>query len=502
MQGFDLDTILINFNGKTTSDNWTIRNAVEGVQIFGGIGSGKTSGSGRLFALKYLKAGFGGLVLTAKPDEKKLWEDYCRLTGRLGDMVVIEPGGKNNFNFLEYESKNSSPGMSITGNIVHVLKTVLKASEEKQGGKSDDMFWENSTDLLMHNLVDLCKLAYGALRIKDLYEIAQSLPKTENELLDPKLADRPYQKAIRIANKKVKEKLDEWERKFDLQELSKMEKEGTSSGRAMEDIPELHLLSQIEDFFHIYIPMSEKTRSIIDFSFVGFLSRFMHEPVYSLFSNKISNIEPEDCLRGAIIVLNLPVKSYGKVGRDAQIMFKYIWQRAMERRDPKYGQRPVFLWADESQNFLHEHDADYQATARSSRICTVYISQNLPNYYANMGGEKSEYRVKSFLGTLNTKIFHANADIETNTYSSTLIGEAEYERKSIGATAGVNNISGSQTSSTHTEKIVRPEVFVKLKTGGSNNDGVIEAYIHRPGAPFSTGDNHLKTKFNQSDLKL
>jgi hypothetical protein len=498
MLEFDLDTILINLNGKSASDSWTIRHAVEGVQIFGGIGSGKTSGSGRLLALKYLKAGFGGLVLTAKPDEKQLWEEYCKLAGRSSDLVVIEPGDKNNFNFLEYESKNTNEGLSITGNIVHVLKTVLKASEEKQGGKADDMFWENSTDLLMHNLVDLCKLAYGTLRIKDLYEIAQSIPKSEDELNDSKFADRPYQKAVRLANAFVKEKLDEWERQFSLDELSKMEKEGTSSARALGDIPELRLLSHIEEFFHVYIPMSEKTRSIIDFSFVGFLSRFMHEPIYSLFSNKVSNIEPDDCLRGKVIVLNLPIKIFGKVGRDAQIMFKYIWQRAMERRDPSSGNRPVFLWADESQNFLHEHDADYQATARSSRICTVYISQNLPNYFANMGGVHSEHRVKSFLGTLNTKIFHANADIETNNYASELIGQQYVEKLSEGASLGQGGISKSTNLSIELEKMVRPEQIVRLKTGGPTNDFITEAYVHRPGDPFATGSNYLKMKFRQN----
>jgi|GEM_PF-4259272 len=50
---------------KTTSSLWTLRNAVEGVQIFGGIGSGKTSGSGRMLGLKYLSAGLGGLVLSS-----------------------------------------------------------------------------------------------------------------------------------------------------------------------------------------------------------------------------------------------------------------------------------------------------------------------------------------------------------------------------------------------------------------------------------------------------
>lgn len=50
-------------------------------------------------ALKYLPAGFGGLVLTVKPDEKQLWHQYCRLAGRRHDLVVLEPGGPHRFNF-------------------------------------------------------------------------------------------------------------------------------------------------------------------------------------------------------------------------------------------------------------------------------------------------------------------------------------------------------------------------------------------------------------------
>jgi len=65
-----LDTVLMDFSTETHTNYWTIRNAVEGVQIFGGIGSGKTSGSGRVIALRYLASGFGGLVLTAKHDAK------------------------------------------------------------------------------------------------------------------------------------------------------------------------------------------------------------------------------------------------------------------------------------------------------------------------------------------------------------------------------------------------------------------------------------------------
>jgi len=92
-QDHNLDNPLIEFKSSFGSSFWTIRNAVEGVQIFGGIGSGKTSGSGRFLALKYLKNGFGGLVLTAKPDEKKLWVEYATLTNRLNDLIIVEPKG-------------------------------------------------------------------------------------------------------------------------------------------------------------------------------------------------------------------------------------------------------------------------------------------------------------------------------------------------------------------------------------------------------------------------
>lgn len=78
----DLDTPLVRFSADPR-DWWTLRDAVRGVQIFGGIGSGKSSGSGRTLALSLLKSGFGGLVLTGKVGETALWvEDYARRTGR------------------------------------------------------------------------------------------------------------------------------------------------------------------------------------------------------------------------------------------------------------------------------------------------------------------------------------------------------------------------------------------------------------------------------------
>ncbi|CAM3285220.1 TraD/TraG TraM recognition site domain-containing protein [Flavobacterium longum] len=485
MKTFNLNETILNLPAENTL--WTIGDAVEGVQIFGGIGSGKTSGSGRTLALKYLDAGFGGLVLTVKPDEKAFWEGYAAMTGRTNDLIIVEPRGENFFNFLHYISE----GDGNTENIVDVLKTVIRASEEK-AGKSDDAFWESALDMLMFNVIDLCKLAYGQVSIKRMFDIVQTLPK-------PDVADEektsPFYEAFLLAQETVMAKVSDWENAQSPNALMKLKSRADYDDVLCDAIADARILRFLDQFFlDSLLHLSDKTRSIIDFSFSGFLFRLLREPVYSLFCNSVSNFTPEQCSDGKIIIIHLPVKLYHKIGRDSQIMFKYIWQRAMEKRSIDENSRPVFLWADEAQNFLHEHDAEYQATARSSKIATVYISQNLPNYYANMGGAKSEFRVKSFLGTLNTKVFHANADIETNRYASELIGDAAFEETSQTATAA-GHFSSSKTKSLKYDRLVRAEAFQSLKTGGKQNAHLTECYML---SQKRSGKAHIKIEFNQN----
>lgn len=520
MNRFDLDTPLLKLAIGDAFSEWTIRHAVEGVQIFGGIGSGKSSGSGRQLALKYLEAGFGGLVLTVKPDEKKEWEEYCRLAGRQNDLIVIEPDNLHCFNFLDYEAATAAKGRALTENLVDLLKTVIRAGQSQDQGKGDDSFWEGALDMMIFNVIDLCQLAYGKVSIERMYEIVQTVPKpgekviTRQEELEalrkeeaaqfkadgikrPKRELNPFEEAMVKAHIKVNERLQAWYDARDPDEVNQAQQGKAYKEWLEENFPEARLYNFVRQFFlKSYRNLTEKTRSIIDFIFLGFLYRMLREPVYSLFCRGTSTFSPEDCLNGKIILLNLPVKTYFKVGRDCQILFKYIWQRAMEKRQVEVNARPVFLWADEAQNFLHEHDAVYQATARSSRISTVYITQNLPNYYASMGGALSQYRVKSFLGTLATKIFHANADIETNHYASDLIGDDYFENLQKGEQYG-NDFSMSNSRSMILEKQVRPEEFISLKTGGPRNGFIVEGCFHRQGDTLFNGDNHILMRFNQ-----
>lgn len=522
----DLDHSILEFKTNAGIVSWSVRNAMEGVQIFGGIGSGKTSGSGSTLAHKYLANGFGGLVLTAKHDEADTWVKYCKNTGRLDDLIIVDPQHQNYFDFLAYESQGEAFKTPITLNIVQVIKTVIRARDDKDKGKSDDGFWELALDMLISNTINLCLLAYGEVSIKMMYDIAQTalrksdpipltpqqkrekLKKEQKErqqkgLPEPELPQNPlplspFQKAFDLAMHQVTNMADNWKRNLPKDQKGAIKDAAEYTRQVMDAIPQVRTMNFIRAFFtDTYRNIAEKTRSIIDFSLMGFLYNLLQEPTYSLFCSKKSNFTPEDSIKGKIIVINLPVKDYFKVGQDAQIMFKYIWQRAMERRRLDENSRPVFLWADEAQHFLHEHDADFQATARSSRIATVYLSQNIPNYYANMGGQQGDHKVKSFLGTLSTKIFHANADIETNKYAAELIGNAYSENKSAGASMSDGGYSVNQSSSYQLEQPVRPEEFGLLKTGGPLNNNKIEAYIHVQGKEMGAKVNFKKISFTQ-----
>ena len=502
--------------------SWTARNAVEGVQIFGGIGSGKSSGSGATLAKKYLEAGFGGLVLTVKPDElESSWIPYCKATNRLDDLVVIKPNGDYRFNFIAYELNRTGAGRGLVDNLVNILKTVIKASKSNST-RSNDEFWEDALDMLMFNVLDLCYFAYGGkISIDKILAVVNALPKEAKEYKAdatrqqrnkglPKHKHKPSTNAFFQAFERFEEYVG---KSIARARKAYDKKNGAGQFNAVKARKKVkawkHYVTLRTYFKNSFLPLAPKTKTTIEHMFKGVLFRLSRDPVYSLLCAPTYNITPEDCFKGKIIVLDLPVKEFDKIGRDAQILFKYIWQRAMERRSFKdHGAMPVFLWADEAQNFIHEHDIDYQATARSARVCTVYLTQNLPNYYAHMGGKDGEYQVKSFLGTMGTKIFHANADIETNKYASELFGQVFYQERGTSVQM-TEKFGTSMTKSIKLKQAVRPEQFIALKTGGDINKKQVQAYIHKQGMPWAWRkvikdqpqdfkQNHKKITFSQS----
>lgn len=211
MEKYDLETPLLQVGAGSV---WTLRNAVEGTQIFGGIGSGKTTGSGAILAKKFLEKGYGGLVLTVKPDEVRMWEDYCVQTGRKDDLVILSQKNKYIFNFVDYELKRKGRGSGLSGNIVMTLKTVISSDKMHRGFGSEDPFWESALDLMLLHLVDVFNLALGNLPLETMADFVQSLPKEVRRIWDDQYMDKSTFGMVWKTVKKKEDDLDESQKKL------------------------------------------------------------------------------------------------------------------------------------------------------------------------------------------------------------------------------------------------------------------------------------------------
>ncbi|WP_051041185.1 type IV secretory system conjugative DNA transfer family protein [Fibrisoma limi] len=467
MKQFDLDNIIYGFNDRHPL---TIRDACEGVQIFGGIGSGKTSGSGAALARAFLKSGFGGLVLCAKKDELATWQRYARETGRDDSLLVFDGSGKYCFPFLEYEINREGEGAGLTENLVRLFMTVHEAIS-RRSGNGGDPYWQTAMQQLMRNAIDLSMIARGTVSVPLMHDIVRTAPQSREECESEEW--RKVSICWQLLMECHAKELDHWTQcDFD-----------TTAGFWLEEFPAI----------------SAKTRSGIVSMFTTTTDNFMRKPFRMLFSESPTdpaNIAyPELSHHGAVIVMHLPVKEYGDAGRAAQIVYKYIWQQAAERRDVHENPRPIFLWVDEAQNFATDYDMQFQATARSSRACTVYLTQNLPNYFAEIGNHD---RVHSLVGNLQTKIFHANSDPETNNYAAEVIGKSWHVRQGESHSFGDSSFNVGRSGQESFDYDVPPQTFTRLPKGGQKNGNTVGGIVFQNGRAWSENETFLYATFKQS----
>lgn len=510
----NLDKPLISFTGEETS--LTIRDSHTSCFITGGIGSGKTSGSASHIISKMMQENYGMLFLTVKADEADLYKRLVKKAGRAHQVIEVSPNHSNYFNFINYFSKTSD-GFSYATNIYNILKTAIKTSETQSAGHEHDAFFSQSMDRMLLSIIDLCMISDGDLSIERIYEIAQTIPKApeseaekdkQNEQQAPPANDtKPvdteetaFAQAFRTAKENCRKLILEWRKKQDAEELRALTK-AQIERKTRSDIPEYRKLKMLHQFFmETLFRISSKTRSIIQMCIVNFLGGFMDEPMYSLFCKHESTFTPDDCIaKGSIIILNLPVMLYSKSGQDAQTLIKLCFQKAWQRRDVKTNARSLALVSDECQYFICDTDALFQTTARSQHISVVYITQNLSNLYANMGGVNTEHHVGSLLGTFGVRFFHANSHMDTNRLVSDMAGQAFFEDISRSISYSKDN-DISNSFSYKLEQLIRPEEMLSLKCGGEPNDFTTECYVFIQGKQFSDGRNCKKVKFKQSIL--
>lgn len=156
----------------------------------------------------------------------------------------------------------------------------------------------------------------------------------------------------------------------------------------------------------------------------------------------------------------------------------------------------VGLFVDEYQQFCsYKRDVQFQATACSSWVATVYITQNLDGIINVMSGNQAQERAKSLLGNLNLKFFCSNGNYSTNLWASNMIGKhlVDYENLSISADKEI-----SKTKNQHLMHRIIPDFFTTLKTGRKINKYLVQSIVFKAGRTWSRKHNNFAlVSFNQ-----
>ena len=461
---FHPQTILRDWGG---GDAFRLADALTGVCVFGATGSGKTSGPAKHLAYGYLANDFGGLVLCAKKEERLQWQKWAADCGRSDDLVIVDSAGKFRYNFLEAEASRPEASGGLTINIVAILDeiagAIAKSAGKDETGGGSNKFWEDALHHMNTNLVDLPIFAGLQLSLPLMRSIVNSAPQNLAQTEDEKW--RKGSTCFKV-----------------LDEADKATAKGPEEVRA--DFEECKNYWMQE-----YPVLSEKTRSIINLSFSMLVRPLITRPLRKLFSTD-SNVKPEDAFDGKIIIVDLPVQDFRLAGKVASLTWKFCFQVAVLRRTPPANGtylRPVFLWADEAQNFITEFDSEYQAVARSAGGCTVYLTQNRESYLRVLGNNSA---VDSLLGNLQAKFMCQNSG-DTNEWAAKLLGERWLQiiGTNVGQSSPEQAAGGSHSSGvTRSEQrryFVEPSSFTVLKRGGELHNFQVQAIVYKGGHLFA-----------------
>lgn len=486
----NLDTTLLRIGRR---DRLTIREACEGIAIFGGTGSGKTSGSGRALASAFLRAGMGGIVCCAKPGEAELWEDLARRHRRRHDIVRFDHTGAHRFNFLDYAAATIA-GDGFETNLVHLLARVGEAARgqtRQAGDGGDNAFFREAAVQMLANALPLLRAAHGTLRVRDLYQFITSAPTSMAEAVDPA-----------------------WQlRSFCAHTLVRCAHLADNGDRRAERVFDEHADYWLVEF----ASLGDRTRSSIVTTLTSTLYPFLSGKLHELFCTDTTLAPAEMTREGIVLVLDLPTRAFGPAGAVAQQIIKLLWQQVLEHQMIGKRTRPVFCWADEAQFFMNSYDTEHLSVCRQARVCNVFITQDLPTYDAQLASREA---ARALVAKFQTRIFHANTDQVTNNYAADIVGKVTKYHHSDSTTESRNSGGGGSTGehessytaghgltrgqtrgkSSYQDYALPPEYFGQnLRTGGPKNRRRVDAVMLRAGGTYRpTRSNWIKAEFSQS----
>jgi hypothetical protein len=445
----------------TEADHIYIRDACEGIAVFGAPGSGKTTTSGKQLAYGLLKVPLsGGLILTAKAAETQNWISYAKACGREKDLIIFNAESGHCFDPLHYEFTRPGRGAGDMESIIDFFATLVSIGK-KEVGHGHDPFWERGNEQLMRNVIKLLELAGHRISIANIDRAIKSLPTRPGQHEELEWQEQSYCGQLISEIKTRKDSLTE------------------------EQWSDLDFATQF--IFSKWPAFDERPRSSLEMTWSGMSDRMLFNPLNRLFCQGKCSFAPEDTMRNAkIVIVDFPILEYGhETGRLINILVKLIFQRAWLRRKISDSPNPVFLFQDEFQYFLApKWDNFFQQTCRGSRVAVVCLTQNISQLSEELGEAQPGSKTKSFLGNLGIKIFHQQNDIETCNYAADQIGRTYQYLDSFHASEGQGHAHTSIGGSQQLVHVIEPIEFTRLHKPDSTNP-YAQAIVYQSGKSFN-----------------
>lgn len=420
----------------------------EGIVVFGGIGSGKTSGPGTALPLAMLEKGYGMLVLCAKPDESLRIQKLAEMAGRSRDVVVFGRDRSARYNFLDD---------LVVGGPLSVVRGFGQIAEAALG-KVERSEWTIAAESHLRMGVTAFLAAKRILRLPELRSFLNSLEE-QRRVID------------RLVN-------DDSDGDVDI-----------LRGYFQRDWPS----------------MSEKTRASVMMSLNPALDPFCFGRMRELFCAD-TTIRPRDLRNGKIVLVDIPVLGdEGELGRVAGVAWKYMSQRCLQGyfgsedlRAADDHTRPVVILADEAHYYATSNDAVFQSTARSARTVTLYMTQTINNCWSALGGTAlAKAQVGALLDSLQgLRIMAQTTSEETYRWFTGTLGKELQIREGRSASIGSSTSGGASTSMVR-DVILESRDFQVLAKGGPSFRYCVTAIVAMAGRVFKNGRLWTQVAFPQ-----
>lgn len=472
---------------------WTIGDACQGTQVFGATGAGKSTGSMAAICKAFLRAGFGGLFLTAKREDAATYTRYVQDAGRMDDLLRFSPESDLRFNFIESErarrDRAAGAGGGVPSGMVENLTSLLMTATElterggarAASGDGGERYFRLEAARLARNGLLALALPDDRITIPDLHRLITSAPLSLDE--------------ARSAG---------WqERSFCFRCLQ-------AADRAPKPEPTRADFELALSYFLCEWPgLSSRTRSVVQSTLTSATDLLSRGLARDMLSAPNPNLRPEMTHEGRVVIADFPALVHHDMGRLIQVILKLCFQRAHSRRDVTANPRPTFIVADESHLLVVDADQTFQTTARGTRTAVVYATQSISTYL-DAFGPHGEAKVQTLLGNLQTQIFHQQTDTRTIHYVQELVGRSRQffmngnaardadwmSAMGLPRPAGPGGGGGSSGFSESMEHEIQARDLNGLAKGGPPA-WLTEAILYQGGRTFGNGKTWLPVTFRQ-----